>query len=147
MNKEAIQKIVRSITKNSKKGLVINIEKDTVNNKNFRKVIYTGKNLQLVLMSLKPGEEIGSEVHDVDQFFRIDSGTGKVFIEKKSHSVKDGSAFIVPANTEHNVVNSGKTDLKLYSIYAPPHHKDKVIHKTKSEAEKDDEHFDGKVTE
>lgn len=129
------------------KGFIVNIEKDTINNTNFRKVLYTGENSQLVLMSLKPKEDIGVEIHDVDQFFRIDSGKGKVVINGIEYIVQDGFAFIVPAGAEHNVINTGKEDLKLYSIYSPPHHKDKIIHKTKQDALKDDEEFDGEVTE
>lgn len=127
-------------------GFVTDIEKDTVENDNFRKVLYTGPHSQLVLMALKAEEDIGEEVHDVDQFFRIDSGKGVVVINGKETAVKDGSAFIVPAGATHNVL-AGKEGLKLYSIYSPPHHKDKTIHKTKAEAEEKDEHFDGKTTE
>jgi mannose-6-phosphate isomerase-like protein (cupin superfamily) len=130
------------------KGFITNIEKDTVNNSNFRKVVYTGKNTQLVLMSLKAGEEIGEEVHkDTDQFFRVDSGSGKVIINGKETKIKDGSAVVVPQGAKHNVINDGDEDLKLYSLYSPPHHKDGTIHKTKEEAEASDEHFDGKTTE
>jgi mannose-6-phosphate isomerase-like protein (cupin superfamily) len=131
-----------------KKGFVTNIEKDTVDNDNFRKVLYTGKNSQLVLMALKPEEEIGEEVHkDTDQFFRIDSGSGKVVINGKSTDIKDGFAFVIPQGAKHNVINTGKEPLKLYSVYSPPHHEDGTIHKTKEEAESDNEHFDGKTTE
>ncbi len=129
------------------KGFVTNIETDTINNVNFRKVLYTGENSQLVLMSLKPKEDIGVEVHDVDQFFRIDSGKGKVIINGVEHKIEDGFAFIVPSGAEHNVINTGDKDLKLYSIYSPPHHKDKTIHKTKTDALEDDEEFDGETTE
>jgi mannose-6-phosphate isomerase-like protein (cupin superfamily) len=131
-----------------KKGFVTDIEKDTVDNDNFRKVLYTGKNCQLVLMALKPGEEIGEEVHkDTDQFFRVDSGSGKVIINGKETTLKNGSAIVVPQGAKHNVINSGKEPLKIYSLYAPPHHKDGTIHKTKEEAESDNEHFDGETTE
>lgn len=124
-----------------KKGIVVDIETDTIDNSNFRKVLYTGENSQLVLMSLKPGEDIGKEVHkDVDQFFRIDAGSGEVIISGKTHKVKDGSAFIVPAGAEHNVINNGSKDLKLYSIYSPPQHPDGTIHKTKDEAMKAEDH-------
>jgi mannose-6-phosphate isomerase-like protein (cupin superfamily) len=129
------------------KGFVTDIEKDTINNNNFRKVLYTGKHSQLVLMSINPGDDIGEEIHNVDQFFRIDSGSGKVIINGKEHKIFDGSAFIVPAGAKHNVVNDEKKSLKLYSIYSPPHHKDKIIHKTKEKAMKDKEHFDKKTTE
>jgi mannose-6-phosphate isomerase-like protein (cupin superfamily) len=141
--------LVRVIAaKASIKGFVTDIEKDTVGNKNFRKVLYTGKNSQLVLMSLKPGENIGMETHsDVDQFFRVDSGSGKVVINGNETKIKDGFAVVVPQGAEHDVINTGKDDLKLYSIYSPPHHEDGTIHKSKEEAESSDEHFDGKTTE
>ena len=128
------------------KGFVTNIEKDTKSNTNFRKVLYTGKNSQLVLMALKAEEDIGEEVHDVDQFFRIDAGSGTLVINDQATAIKDGSAFIVPAGAKHNVI-ADSDGLKLYSVYSPPHHQDGTIHKTKEEAEKDDEHFDGKTTE
>lgn len=129
------------------KGYVINIENDTVKNSDFRKVLYTGKNTQLVLMSIKPKEDIGVEVHDVDQFFRIDAGSGKVVINDIEHKVSNGFAIVVPAGARHNVINDGVEDLKLYSLYSPPHHKDKTVHKTKKDALADKEHFDGKTTE
>jgi len=128
------------------KGFVTDIEKDTKSNINFRKVLYTGKHSQLVLMALKPEEDIGEEVHNVDQFFRIDDGSGTVVINDKATAIKDGSAFIVPAGAKHNVI-AGSDGLKLYSVYSPPHHQDGTIHKTKDEAEKDKEHFEGKTTE
>jgi len=131
-----------------KKGFVTDIETDTKQNDNFRKVLYTGKNSQLVLMSLKPGEDIGEEVHkDTDQFFRVDAGSGKVVINGNESEIKNGSAIVIPQGAKHNVINTGKEDLKLYSIYSPPHHEDGAIHKTKEEAESDKEHFDGKTTE
>lgn len=132
-----------------KKGFAADIETDTVKNTDFRRVLYTGKYSQLVLMCLKAGEEIGSEVHDdIDQFFRFEEGEGKVVIDGAEHAVKDGSAVIVPAGAEHNVINTSKTaDLKLYTIYSPPEHQDKTIHTTKAEAEAAHEHFDGKTTE
>ena len=130
------------------KGFVTDIEKDTVKNNNFRKVLYTGKNSQLVLMSLKPGEDIGEEIHkDTDQFFRVDAGTGAVIINGVKTRIKNGSAIVIPQGAKHNVLNTGKEDLKLYSIYSPPHHADGTIHKTKEEAESSKEHFDGKTTE
>ena len=123
--------------KSNESGLVINIEKDTNDNENFRKVIFTGEHLQLVLMSLKPNEDIGEETHEsVDQFFRVDGGSGKVVINDKETEVKDGSAFIIPAGSKHNII-ANEEGLKLYTIYAPPNHKDKIIHKTKEEAEAD----------
>ena len=131
------------------KGYNTNIEKETLENKNFRKVLYTAKHCQLVLMSLKPLEEIGMEVHtDNDQFFRFEKGNGKVFIDGNQYEVSDGSAIIVPSGAEHNVVNMSSTeDLKLYTIYSPAHHQDGVIRATKAEAEADGPEFDGKTTE
>ena len=131
------------------KGYVTSIEKETRKNSNFRKVLYTGKNSQLVLMNLKPKEEIGMEVHhNVDQFFRFEKGEGKVIIDGVTHKVKDGDAVIVPAGAQHNVVNtSKKLELKLYTIYSPPEHQDKVVRKTKAEAMAKPEEFDGKTTE
>ena len=131
------------------KGFKSNIEKDTLKNKNFRKVVYTGQHLQLVLMSLKPQEEIGAEVHaENDQFLRFEGGKGRVIIDKTTYNVKDGDAVIVPAGAKHNVINvSASEDLKLYTIYAPPHHKDQIVRKTKESAEANDEEFDGKTTE
>lgn len=131
------------------KGYKSNIEKDTIRNKNFRKVLYSGPHLQLVLMSLKPKEEIGAETHpDNDQFLRFEGGRGRVMIDKTTYNVKDGDAVIVPAGAKHNVINmSASEDLKLYTIYAPPHHKDHIVRKTKAEAEANDQEFDGKTTE
>lgn len=132
-----------------KKGFMIDIETETVKNTDFRRVLYTSNFSQLVLMSLKPGEEIGEEVHDdVDQFFRFEEGEGVVIINDIEYPVKDGSAVIVPNGANHNVVNTSKTEnLKLYTIYSPPEHRDKVVHKTREEAMADDEHYDGKPTE
>jgi mannose-6-phosphate isomerase-like protein (cupin superfamily) len=132
-----------------KKGFATDIETETVKNTEFRRVLYTSNFSQLVLMRLKPGEEIGAEVHDdVDQFFRFEEGEGVVVIDGVEHAVKDGSAVIVPNGANHNVINTSKTaDLKLYTIYSPPEHRDKVVHKTREEAMADDEHFDGKTTE
>jgi len=142
------EKLRSILAAKKKKGFVTDIEKDTVGNSNFRKVLYTGKNSQLVLMSLKPGEEIGEEVHDdTDQFFRVDSGVGKVVINGNETKIKDGFAVVVPQGAKHNVINTGKENLKIYTIYSPPHHKDGTIHKTKEEAELDKEHFDGETTE
>ena len=133
------------------KGYSSNIEEETIENTNFRKVLYTGKHSQLVLMSLKPNEEIGTEIHaDNDQFFRIEKGTGKCIIDGNSYELKDGSAIVVPAGAEHNVINtSGLEDLKLYTIYSPAHHKDGIVRATKEEAEKKEnaEEFDGITTE
>lgn len=131
------------------KGFNANIEKETLENANFRKVLYTGKHCQLVLMSLKPKEEIGMEVHtENDQFFRFEKGEGKVFIDGNEYAVADGSAIIVPSGAEHNVINTSETeDLKLYTIYSPAHHKDGVVRATKEEAEADGPEFDGITTE
>ena len=131
------------------KGFKTNIERDTLKNRNFRKVIYTGKNSQLVLMSLKPKEEIGLETHpENDQFLRFEGGTGRVIVDDSKYTVKDGDAVVIPAGARHNVINtSPEEELKIYTIYSPPHHKDGTIHKTKEQAETDDEEFDGKTTE
>ena len=129
------------------KGYVTNIEKLSLENENFRKVLYTDKNSQLVLMSLLAGEEIGEEVHDVDQFLRVEQGVGTAILSGISRDIIDGSVIIVQAGTSHNVINTGSNPMKLYTLYMPPHHRDKVIHKTKTEAEADTEHFDGKTTE
>ena len=133
----------------SMKGYVTTIEKETEKNADFRHVLYTGKHSQLVLMSLKPGEEIGEETHaDVDQFFRFERGEGKVTIDGVEHSVKDGDAVIVPAGARHNVINTSKrANLKLYTIYSPPEHQDGVVRHTKKEAMASEEHFDGRITE
>lgn len=131
------------------KGFKVNIEKDTIKNKNFRKVLYTGPHSQLVLMSLKPKEDIGAEVHsENDQFLRFEGGRGRVEIDSTKYTVKDGDAVVIPAGAKHNVINTSATeDLKLYTIYSPPHHKDGIVRKTKVEAEANDEEFDGKTTE
>ena len=129
------------------KGYTANIEKLSLENDNFRKVLYTDKNSQLVLMSLLPGEEIGEEVHDVDQFLRVEKGVGKTILSDISHDIGDGNVIIVPAGTKHNVINTGADSMKLYTLYMPPHHRYQVVHKTKTEAEADTEHFDGVTTE
>ena len=131
------------------KGFNINIEKATLENDNYRKVLYTSKHSQLVLMSLKPKEEIGMEIHpDNDQFFRFEKGMGKCVIDGNEYEVKDGSAIVIPAGAEHNVINiSADEELKLYTIYSPAHHKDGIIRATKAEAEADGPEFDGKTTE
>ncbi len=131
------------------KGYVINIEKETIENVNFRKVLYTAKNSQLVAMNLKPKEEIGMEVHpDNDQFFRFEKGAGKVIIDNNEYGVADGSAVIVPAGSHHNVINVSESEpLKLYTIYSPSHHKDGVVRLTKEEAEANSPEFDGNTSE
>ena len=129
------------------KGYITNIEQDTRKNADFRRVLYTAPHSQLVLMSLKPGEEIGEEVHKLDQFFRFETGRGTVVLDGVTHEVKDGTAVVVPAGAWHNVINNGEVDLKLYTIYSPPEHRDAVIRHTKEEAIENEEHFDGKTTE
>jgi mannose-6-phosphate isomerase-like protein (cupin superfamily) len=131
------------------KGYFTNIEKDTLENKNFRKVVYTSKYSQLVLMSLKPKEEIGMEVHpDNDQFFRVEKGKGKCVIDGNEYELKDGVAIVVPSGAEHNVINTSETEeLKLYTIYSPPHHKNGIVRKTKKEAEAQEAPFDGVTSE
>jgi mannose-6-phosphate isomerase-like protein (cupin superfamily) len=132
------------------KGYVENIEEATLANEDFRRVLYTGKNLQLVLMTLQPGEEIGEEVHeDIDQFFRVEEGSGTIYIDGNATQIEDDFAAIVPAGARHNVVNSGNEPLKLYTLYGPPEHKHGTVHKDKAQAERDHEndHFDGKTSE
>lgn len=137
------------IHKTGMKGFAVNLEEETRKNRDFRRVLYTGKNCQLVLMSLNPSEDIGLETHeDVDQFFRFEEGEGVVEIDGVNHAVKDGSGVIVPCGAMHNVTNTSETGvLKLYTIYSPPEHQDKVVRETKREALSDEEHFDGKTTE
>ena len=130
------------------KGFVDDIEELTESNKDFRRVLYTGKHLQLVLMSLKPGEEIGEEVHDThDQFFRIEKGKGEVWIDGTKTKVKADFAIIVPAGARHNVINTGDKALRLYTLYGPPEHRDGIVRATKAEADASEEHFDGVLTE
>ena len=131
------------------KGFRDNIEKSTTENNNLRKVLYTGKSCQLVLMSLKPKEEIGLETHPGnDQFFRFEEGEGKCIIDGNEYIVGDGVAVIVPAGAKHNVINtSASKELKMYTIYSPPHHKDGILRKTKKEAEANEADFDGRTTE
>lgn len=132
------------------KGYVDDIEKATTENDDFRRVLYTGKHMQLVLMTLQPGEEIGAEVHeDIDQFFRFEEGEGTVEIDGVAHEVEDDDAVIVPAGARHNVINTGDEPLRFYTLYGPPEHQDGVVQSTKAEAEArhEDEQFDGKTTE
>lgn len=128
-------------------GYLINIEKAAKENENFRKVLYTAKNSQLVLMALKPGEEIGEEVHTLDQFIRVEQGEGRAILDGVEQKIEDGSAMVVPAGARHNVINGADSEMKLYTIYSPPNHRDKVVHQTKDDAMADDEHFDGATTE
>jgi len=131
------------------KGYIINIEKLSLENENFREVLYTAKNSQLVVMSLKPNEEISAEVHQLDQFIRCEKGTGKAILDGVEHEISDGFVVVVPAGVNHNIINtSSDKPLKLYTLYSPPNHRDKVVHQTKEQAEADEkEHFDGKTTE
>jgi mannose-6-phosphate isomerase-like protein (cupin superfamily) len=129
------------------KGFVQNIEALTVKNNDFRQVLYTAQHCQLVVMSLKPHEEIGAEIHTLDQFFRVEEGAGEVVIDGVRTAVKAGFAIIVPAGAHHNIINSGSVPLKLYTLYAPPNHQDGVVHHTRKEAEADSEQFNGTTTE
>lgn len=129
------------------KGFVKDIESLAIKNENFRQVLYTAKHCQLVLMALKPKGEIGAEVHKLDQFFRVEEGTGEAVLDGVRTSIKAGFAVVVPAGTNHNIVNTGSIPLKLYTLYSPPNHRDGVVHRTRADAEADKEHFDGKTTE
>lgn len=130
------------------RGYVINIEKTSLENENFRKVLYTAKNSQLVVMSLKSGEEIGMEIHQLDQFIRVEAGKGRTILNGIEHQIEDGYVVVVPAGVEHNIINNSDQDMKLYTVYSPPNHYDGVVHKTKADAIADEEeHFDGKTTE
>ena len=129
------------------KGFVQDIEGIAVRNNDFRQVLYTAAGCQLVVMALKPGEEIGAEVHQLDQFFRVEEGSGVAILDGVRHAITAGFAVLVPAGARHNIVNSGTGPLKLYTLYAPPNHRDGVIHHTRAEAEADTEEFDGKTTE
>jgi mannose-6-phosphate isomerase-like protein (cupin superfamily) len=132
-----------------KKGYNIDLEKETKKNANFRRVLYTAEHSQLVLMNLKPKEEIGEEIHrGIDQFFRFEYGRGLVLINNVKHVVRDGSGVIVPAGAKHNVINTSTSqNLRFYTIYSPPDHKDKIVHHTKAEAIAKDKEFDGRTTE
>ena len=130
------------------RGYVTNIENDTLENEDFRRVLYTAKNVQLVLMSLRGKEEIGEEVHELDQFIRVEAGQGIAILDGVAHRLSDGSAVVIPAGTRHNVINASDTEeLKLYTLYGPPEHRDGTIHRTKNDALANEEHFDGKTTE
>jgi mannose-6-phosphate isomerase-like protein (cupin superfamily) len=130
------------------KGFIDDIERRAVTNNDFRRVLYTGPHIQLVLMSLEPGGEIGEEVHeDTDQFFRVEAGQGEVLIDGHVTRIEDGSAIVVPAGARHNVRNTGSKVLSLYTLYAPPHHADGTIHRTKDDADAAVEHFAGETTE
>ena len=129
------------------KGYVQNIENLAVRNNKFRQVLYTAKSCQLVIMSLRPQEDIGAEVHQVDQFFRVEEGSGEALLNGVRTAIEAGFAIIVPAGTNHNIINTGNVPLKLYTIYAPPNHRDGVVHETRADAEGDKEHFNGQTTE
>ncbi len=129
------------------KGFIKNIETIAVENEAFRRVLYTAKNCQLVVMALKPHEGIGAEAHTLDQFFRVEEGTGEAVIDSVRTAIEAGFAVIVPAGAKHNIINTGTVPLKLYTIYAPPNHRDGVVHGTREDAEADSEHFDGVTTE
>jgi len=129
------------------KSYVQNIESIAVKNEDFRQVLYTAGNCQLVVMALKPKEEIGMEVHMLDQFFRVEEGTGEAVLDGVRTAIRAGFAVLVPAGTNHNIINTGSAPLRLYTLYAPPNHRDGVVHHSRAEAEKDSEHFDGKTTE
>ncbi len=130
------------------KGYVKNIEKLSLQNENFRQVLYTAKNSQLVIMSLKPGEDIGEEVHQLDQFIRCEAGIGKAILDDVTHDISEGFVVIVPSGAKHNIINTSLgIPLKLYTLYSPPNHRDGIIHQNKTQAENDEEHFDGKTTE
>lgn len=130
------------------KGYVANIEEATLENDNFRKVLYTAKHSQLVVMHLNPGEDIGEEVHELDQFIRLEAGTGKAVLDGVEHDIADDFAIVIPQGTRHNIINTSTDEpMKLYTVYSPPEHQDGVVRKTKTEALAQEEHFDGKTTE
>ncbi len=134
-----------SVTTTPMKGYIANIEELTLTNDAYRKVLYTARNCQLVVMRIEPGDEIGEEMHELDQFIRVEAGRGTAVLADVEHEVSDGTALVIPAGLLHNIINSGDEPLKLYSIYAPPEHRDGVIHATK--ADEDEEHWDGETTE
>ena len=129
------------------KGFVQDIESLAVNNEAFRRVLYTAKYCQLVLMALKPNEAIGEEVHKLDQFFRVEEGRGEAVLDGVRTAIGPGFAIVVPAGAKHNIINTSAAPLKLYTLYSPPNHRDGVVHQTRADAEADTEHFDGKTTE
>jgi len=129
------------------KGFITNIESIVDKNDAFRRVLYTAKSCQLVAMALKPKEDIGEEVHTLDQFFRIEEGTGEAVLDGVRTPISAGFVVLVPAGTKHNIINTGSSPLKVYTLYAPPNHRDGVVHQTRADAEADNEHFDGKTTE
>jgi len=133
----------RKMTMKTNSGFVQNIEVLATENQNFRRVVYTAQHCQLVVMALKPGEDIGAEVHKLDQFLRVEEGTGETVLDGVTTAICAGFAILVPAGTKHNILNTGTVPMKLYTLYAPPNHRDGVIHCTRADAENDKEHFDG----
>ena len=131
----------------NKKGFVQNIEEISVKNQAFSRVLYTGKHSQLVVMSLKPKEEIGMEVHKLDQFFRVEEGSGEAILNGVRTPIRAGFAVLVPSGANHNIINTGTVPMKLYTLYAPPNHRDGVVHATRAAAEAEKKHFEGKTTE
>lgn len=129
------------------KGFVQDIESLAIRNDDFRRVLYTAKHCQLVVMALQPKEEIGAEVHELDQFFRVEDGAGEIILDGVRTAVRAGFAIVVPAGANHNIINTGSIPLKLYTLYAPPNHRDGVVHHTRADAESDTEHFDGRTSE
>lgn len=131
------------------KGYITNLQKSSLENTDFRRVLYTAAHSQLVLMSLKPGEEIGEEMHTLDQFIRIEAGEGKAILDGIEHDIRDDDGIVIPASTRHNIINTSETsDMKLYTVYSPPEHRDGVIHTTKEDASQDaSDEFNGKTTE
>lgn len=129
------------------KGFVQNIETLATQNDKFRQVLYTAKHCQLVLMALSPKEDIGAEVHQLDQFFRVEEGSGEVVLNNVRTPIGAGFVVVVPAGARHNIINTGTVPMKLYTLYSPPNHRDGVVHATRAEAMADNEHFDGKTTE
>ena len=128
-------------------GYVVNLEQETLRNDSFRKVLYTAQHSQLVLMSLLPGEDIGEETHTLDQFIRIDSGSGKTVLNGVEHELANGFAIVIPAGVKHNIINTSDKPMKLYTVYSPPEHQDGIVRATKAEAVAREEHFDGVTTE
>src|ERR1035437_2553422 len=141
----------KSLNKNENgvviKGYVQDIKAIAIKNIDFRRVLYTAKQCQLVVMALKPGEDIGMEVHKSDQFFRVEAGSGEAVLDGVSTKISAGFAVVVPGGTKHNIINTGSVPMKLYTLYAPPNHREDVVHHTRAEAEADNEHFNGKTTE
>lgn len=129
------------------KGFVKNIEELAIKNSEFRQVLYTANHCQLVLMALKPKEDIGAEVHKLDQFFRVEEGSGEAVLDGVTTAISAGFAVLVPAGTKHNIINTGSIPMKLYTLYAPPNHRDGIVHRTRADAGADNEHFNGKTTE